>query len=231
MTFRDAHCAVLQIGRSQRRIRIDRAAEQRLQRAIRFDTQIEPGQDSLRHAIFGAVEGRADREGIGLPLRDARPEIAEIARADQRQEDVRPRPQTVMAKRRAEAVVVMRQVELARLGDVEHAADPDRRIDEEAPDGLDRALGLQLQHVVGEHQRLADIREDMPDPGAQRLGDHRLVQHRQRPERDPVEELVDREHRPVEALERIALGPVMPRPRRARGDGRRCWRRHARRHR
>ena len=134
-----------------------------------------------------------------------------------------------MAERRAEAVVVMRQVELARLGDVEHPPDPDRRIDEKPPDGLDRALGLQLQHVVGEHQRLADIREDMPDPGAQRLGDHRLVQHRQRPERDPVEELVDREHRPVETLERIALGPVMPRPRRVRGSGGRCGRCHVRR--
>ncbi|MCY1172591.1 hypothetical protein D9M73_127280 [compost metagenome] len=210
--LRNGRRTVLQEGGAQGRIGVDRAAQQRLQLAIGFGAEIDPAEPGLGGLIFGAIERRADGQRQHRALAHAGPEVAQRIGANQRQEDIRPRPHPVAAERVAKAVVMMRQVEIGRLGDIKQSANPDGRVDAKTRQRLECALRLQLQHIVGENERLADIGKNVADAGAHHLGHDFLIRHRHRTQENPVEKLMDREHHPVEAFERIALGMVAVHP-------------------
>jgi hypothetical protein len=104
-------------------------------------------------------------------------------------------------------------------GHVEGAANADRAVDEHPTDVGDRLLALALQQVVHCRPRIPEIAEEVADDHLHRQRSRGIVALRHRFD-DHVQTFIDREHGPVETLERIP--GVVGRRRTAAGSNHRC---------
>ena len=113
------------------------------------------------------------------------PEIPRAGRAEQWQHQIRPVGNAPVGQGDAEIVLLEWQADTA--GRIKEAAEADGQVDQEAPAGLQRALGPALQEVIAHRDRHAKIGEEVADRAAHRVigdlavadrdrPDHRLVQ-------------------------------------------------------
>ena len=98
----------------------------------------------------------------------------------------------------------MRQLERFAFGNVDRSAEADRGVDQEAHQCADRALGLRLQHEIGENQGFAQVAEEVAQTQPEGLRYAVLVAHRSRPKDCAIQLLMNRVHVTVEFFERIA---------------------------
>ena len=100
-----------------------------------------------------------------------------------------------------------------QLGDIEHAADPDRRVDHETAQRIGRELRLALQHVVREDQRIVQILQEIRGSIRAPAAADGAVGLRDRHQDVPVDRLVEREDAAVGIFKRIVefgnIGPLL----------------------
>ena len=87
--------------------------------------------------------------------------------------------------------------------DVEHAADPDRRVDRQAAERVRGEAGLPLQNVVAEDHRPVQVLHEVMHRLAHRRRDRGAVGLRGRHQHILVDHLIEGEDRAVGVLERI----------------------------
>ncbi len=143
-------------------------------------------------------------QGVRIDVHARADHVAEIARPQDRKEQIGTGLESIYAQRRAEPIVMMRQAGLGRR--IEQAADPDHAIDHEAAERLGRALDPELQHVVAENHRLAELGDEVVQYLADRGADAVGIAQRQRPQDRVVDHLVDRIEAPVDPLEGVFDG-------------------------
>jgi hypothetical protein len=103
----------------------------------------------------------------------------------------------------------MRQLEVLGLGHIEQPANAECRIDHEPAERFNRLARFALKQEVHEDEGFGKIAERVAQARTQWPGHHLLVAHRRGAEDGVIDPLVDAEHRPVEAFERIALGVMV----------------------
>ena len=207
----DQVLAALQIRVTHERVLVERGIGEHIGRAEQIRAHIDEVHAIQRpaHRIRAHVGQR-----IAEIVDDETRRIPHGARPEQRQHDIRAGRHAIVAERQAEIARVLRQLRDGR--DVEQAADAEHRVDRDAHDVRHAVRNLQLQQIVRGDVDVADIREEVGHAVAHRLrhGPHVTLRHRL--QRVLIDLVVDREHRPVVALERIALG--RRRHRRATGE-------------
>src|SRR6185436_11033842 len=105
-------------------------------------------------------------------------------------------------ERLAEILIVLLQPHVAR--DIVQAEDAEGRIESEARPVGDRVGRLALQQVVRADPEIRDIGKEIADPAAHRSGQHVAIGGRHWLANGRVEAIVERIHRAIESLERIA---------------------------
>src|SRR6185437_2495793 len=164
--------------------RVERAGQRRRHLQPEVPGEIDPGQRAKEgvHALADAVAGRG--------------------RAQQRREDVGPRLHAPDAERDAEVVLAVRQ-SLA-LGEVDDAADAERRVGDDTGDVVRAAPEAALQEIVADDHRLAEVGDEVVDREAEHTWRQRLVEAGDRQEILPTGLHADGEELAVPRLERVA---------------------------
>jgi hypothetical protein len=140
-------------------------------------------------------------QGVDRIVDDVAEQVADSGWPDYRDEEIRARTDAIAAQRVAERAQVMRQA--GGASDVDHPANADRGIGDETDRRRARPRGPQLQHVVDEHHRLAEVDEHIVDGLADRPWRERSKKDANDSQPAPGEGLLDGEPVPVETLERI----------------------------
>jgi hypothetical protein len=189
--------------------------------------------------IFGAVVERAEikqrhRHDLPIERRDGghrdhdlvehiAHQVAQRHGADQRQEQERPRLDSVIAEGVGKPVAPTGQVERALLGDIDQPGRTHGCVDREPAQRLARLARLELEQIVEHHHRLAQVRQEVAQPAADRARHVALIGARERPDDRLVDRLGDREALLVDGRQRIAApvaadhDDVVGRVRRGRG--------------
>src|SRR5690554_4540611 len=177
------------------------------------DTQ---GGKAVAHPVLVHVVG-----GIGDHIRRHAAGVTQGARPQEGEHQVAgllPPPY-----RQSLAEVLVASGDLHVGGEVPEAADAHRGVDHEAREGDAGVAGLALQQAVERRARLAQIGEDVADPGLHRLGRHRPIAPGHRLEYRPVHDVVEGEDPAIEALPGIIRVALLD-GRRAGTAGQQCHR-------
>src|SRR5579862_4438233 len=162
-------------------------------------------EDARAHQDVAVHEPRRDRERL---VDDEAARVADVGRAEQRDHEVGARRHAPHRERLPEVLVVA--LEPPARGGVEEAEHADRRVDAEARDVDAGGLRLPLQEIVRGHDREAQVGEEVrdrrPDAGRRDL----RPAGRDGREDVGVDVVVEPEHLPVDALERVVLGRLRP---------------------
>ena len=88
-------------------------------------------------------------------------------------------------------------------GDIDKTQQPNRAVHQKTIDRLLRSFGFALKNVIEESRRCAQVIEKIVDTVSDPLRKYGPVANSKRAKNHPVHCLVEREHGPVERLQRI----------------------------
>ncbi|MGA2951357.1 MAG: hypothetical protein ABSD80_03890 [Caulobacteraceae bacterium] len=120
---------MLQVGRAQGGVRVGGIGEQGAHIAHRVRPLIETSNDGQANGNGRAVRIANEVEGVRHRVDAIAEEVAEGGRSEHRNEQIGSRPGAIVTERVAKRTQMMRQA--GGAGDIDHAAEPHRRIDHE----------------------------------------------------------------------------------------------------
>jgi hypothetical protein len=138
--------------------------------------------------------------GIGVEIDDPRRRIAAGTGAQEGDLEVRTSGNAPGTEGLTEVLVVLGQSH--RAGDIDQAEHAEARVEQDPGRIGGGVMKLALQQVVDQNGDVVEIREEIAHAASNRLREFRIDLGR-RLQNGPVESVVEREHRAVEALEGV----------------------------